>query len=178
MKIVKIILTVIIAAAALVLLAAAFLPSAYRVTRSIEIMRPADEIFPMVADFSNWTRWSPWAGMDPDSVTTVKDSPKGKNTVMTWEGPKSGSGSLSVESMIHGRSLKAKLVFNAPFEMESADSWTFEAVKGGTKVTWTNEGALEYPAGRFLGLFLDGWIGPDHDKGLANLKKLVEKNRL
>jgi len=31
------------------------------------------------------------------------------------------------------------------------------------------------PLNRWFGVFLEGMIGPDFEKGLANMKKLVEK---
>ena len=27
---------------------------------------------------------------------------------------------------------------------------------------------------RWMGLMMDGWVGPDYEKGLQNLRKLVE----
>jgi len=30
------------------------------------------------------------------------------------------------------------------------------------------------PVGRWMGLMMDGWIGPDFETGLGNLKTLVE----
>ena len=30
------------------------------------------------------------------------------------------------------------------------------------------------PAGRWLGLMMDNWVGADYERGLSNLKALVE----
>jgi len=30
------------------------------------------------------------------------------------------------------------------------------------------------PMGRWMGLMMDGWVGPDYETGLSNLKSLVE----
>ncbi len=46
----------------------------------------------------------------------------------------------------------------------------------GTRVTWTLESAFGYDlAGRYFGLVLDKFVGADYEKGLAQLKAVVEK---
>ena len=47
---------------------------------------------------------------------------------------------------------------------------------GGTRVVWVDAGDLgNNPVNRWFGLFLEKIIGPDFERGLANLKRLVEK---
>ena len=44
---------------------AATRPDTFSLSRSIAINAPAARIFPLIADFHEWTRWSPWEKMDP-----------------------------------------------------------------------------------------------------------------
>jgi hypothetical protein len=45
----------------------------------------------------------------------------------------------------------------------------------GTKVVWIDAGDLGMnPLNRWFGVFLDKLIGPDFEKGLANIAKKVE----
>ena len=45
----------------------------------------------------------------------------------------------------------------------------------GTKVTWDFDSKLNGIMERWFGLMFERWIGPDYEKGLANLKAFVEK---
>lgn len=46
----------------------------------------------------------------------------------------------------------------------------------GVKLAWSTAGDLGMnPVNRWFGLFLDRMIGPDFERGLSNLKTLVEK---
>ena len=50
-----------------------------------------------------------------------------------------------------------------------------EPAEGGVKVVWVDAGDLGMnPMSRWFGLFLDGMIGPDFEKGLAKMKRLGE----
>jgi hypothetical protein len=47
---------------------------------------------------------------------------------------------------------------------------------GGQKVVWTDQGDFGMnPMFRWFGLFIEKIIAPDFERGLANIKKLVEK---
>ena len=53
--------------------------------------------------------------------------------------------------------------------------WTFEATQAGTIATWRMEGdAGSDPVGRWFGFFIDGFVGPMFEDGLARLKKVSE----
>ena len=55
---------------------------------------------------------------------------------------------------------------------------SMEVVPGAnsTRLIWADAGDLGMnPMNRWFGLFLDKFIGTDFERGLANLKKLLEK---
>ncbi len=74
---------------------------------------------------------------------------------------------------------RLKVVYQLEFPdmgMSSTGSVELAADAGGTKVFWVDAGDLGMnPMNRWFGLFLDGMIGPDFEKGLSNIKKIVEK---
>jgi hypothetical protein len=50
-----------------------------------------------------------------------------------------------------------------------------EPTAEGTKVRWTGHFSMgNNPMSRWFGLFLDGMIGKDYEKGLADLAKVSE----
>jgi hypothetical protein len=47
-----------------------------------------------------------------------------------------------------------------------------------TTVTWSNGGKLGLsPVNRYFGLLMDRMMGPDFEKGLSNLKRIVEAKK-
>jgi hypothetical protein len=62
--------------------------------------------------------------------------------------------------------------------MGTQSNGTIELVAEGSaqKVVWTDQGDLGMnPVFRWFGLFIEKIIAPDFERGLANIKKLVEK---
>jgi hypothetical protein len=46
---------------------------------------------------------------------------------------------------------------------------------GKTTITWDLDTDMgNKPIGRYMGLMMDKWVSGDYDKGLSNLKALVE----
>ncbi len=174
MKALKILILAIVGILGLLLLIAAFLPSEYRVERSVVIAAEPDVVFDYVADFQNWSAWSPWEHMDPEVNITITDPSSGVGAVMSWDGAIMGQGNLTFTEVRRPEEVRSTLVFTDPFEMSSTDVWKFEKFDGGTKLSWSDEGTLSWPIERWLGLTLDGQLGPDFELGLANIKRVVE----
>ena len=174
MKALKILLIAIFGLIGLLLIIAAFLPDEYRVERSVVVNAEPGTVFEYVADFGHWSSWSPWQPLDPDAKITITDSGKGAGAVMTWDGEIMGKGNLTFTEVNPPYEVRSTLVFTDPYEMSSTDVWTFEAVGDGTKITWSDEGTLSWPLERWIGLTLDSQLGKDFERGLSNIKKLVE----
>jgi len=175
MKILKTLLLSVAGLIGALLLIAIFLPSDYRVERSIEISRPVPVVFDQVADFNHWPAWNPWTAMEPTARTVVSGAPRMVGSSWAWEGEKLGRGSLTIREIIPNQAIRSTLRFLEPQQMEARDSWTFLPANNGTRVIWANEGKLSYPMERYLGLFMDGMLGSDYEKGLAKLKQVAEK---
>ena len=158
----------------LILIVAALLPGTYTVERSVEIARPPEVVYPLVADYNNWLEWSPWPKLDPEAKQTVTGTPGAPGHHWSWEGETSGVGSMTIESVEANRSVQAKLVFKKPMESEADDSILLEPTPTGTKVTWRNSGNLPYTIGRFFGLGIEGMLGPQFEEGLAGVKSEAE----
>lgn len=159
---------------AIILVVAALLPGSYTVERSIEIAKPPEVVYPLVADYNNWLKWSPWPKMDPEAKQTVSGTAGAPGHSWSWEGETSGVGSMTLALAEENRSVQSKLVFKKPMASEADDSILLEATPTGTKVTWRNTGNLPYPVGRFFGLGVEGMLGPQFEQGLAGIKSLAE----
>jgi hypothetical protein len=91
-----------------------------------------------------------------------------------WESAKEGNGKMTITSQT-----ATKVVYNLEFpDMGTSSIGSVELVPdaSGTRVVWTDAGDLGMnPMNRWFGLFLEKLIAPDFEKGLSNIKKIVEK---
>ncbi|SLN22058.1 Polyketide cyclase / dehydrase and lipid transport [Roseovarius albus] len=151
------------------------LPREVAVERSIVIEAPASEIYPHVSNLQATTAWSPWLGQDPETKLTFNEVEAGVGAVMEWasDNPNVGRGHMEIVEAVENQSVAVALDFG---DMGTADaSWTFEEADGQTTATWgmvADMGAG--PIGRWMGLKMDDWVGADYERGLQNLKTLVE----
>ncbi|MGD1920944.1 MAG: hypothetical protein ACFCAD_19930, partial [Pleurocapsa sp.] len=69
------------------------LPSQVHVERKITINSRPQKIYPLIANFKQWHRWSPWAKIDPDA--NFKIVGRGVKQKMFWssDDPRVGKGS-------------------------------------------------------------------------------------
>nr|WKN39325.1 SRPBCC family protein [Tunicatimonas sp. TK19036] len=176
MNLLKKILAGIFIIVALFLLVALFLPSTYHVERSVVIQLPVEEVYPFVSNLNEWADWNPWTQTDPTVETTIIGSGHEIGSVWSWDGEKVGVGSLTIQELEPNKLMQSRLAFLKPQMFESDDIWTFEPINTGTKVTWINEGKLSYPVDRLFGLFMDGMLGRDFERGLENLKHITENS--
>ncbi len=179
MKILKSIIIVFIVIAALFFLIALFLPSTYTVQRSVVMECTPTDAYNLVSDFTTWMRWNPFTPLDTTAWAEVS-GPLGKvGSTWTWHGDLIGIGSLTITELDSPKSIRSKLVFSEPRSSEAVDSWNFEPVSEGTKVTWANTGNLSYPMGRWAGLFIERtMVAPTFERGLENLKEVCEEEEL
>lgn len=175
MQVLKKILYAVIGVIVLLLVVAIFLPSEYKVSRSIEINQPDSIVFAKVVDFNYRASWDPWVSMDPEAKTTISGPVGQPGSTWSWEGKETGKGRMTIVKVEKNRMIESKLEFLEPQAGESDVTWKFEPAAGGTMVTWQFSGAADYPVGRYLGLFMDTMVGSDFEKGLNNLKRVCEE---
>lgn len=150
---------------------------AFHVARSITINCSADEAFRKVKDFGTWTQWSPWLPADPDAVVTVSDDPANVDSHYHWEGDLVGEGHMTNLALNEPQSIRQRLDFIKPWKSTSEITWTFEPVGEGTKVTWIMAGSLPWFLFWMKGQ-MQGYISMDYDRGLLNLKSLIESGSI
>src|ERR1700755_1304121 len=112
-----IIAVVLALAIAWVLIIAATKPDRFSVQRAAVINAPADKVFPLIADFHEWRKWSPWEDRDPNLKRTYGGAERGKGANYAWEGNKNvGSGRMEILEANPSSLVKIKLDFFKPFE--------------------------------------------------------------
>ena len=170
-------------AVGLVLLIAAFAvvvwlqPDDYRLTRSTVIWAPAAKIFPHVNDLRQWENWSPWAKLDPNAKVTFSGPQSGQGASFKWDGnDKIGAGTMTITESKPNERIATRTDFTRPFEGTSNSDFIFSQTGNQTNVIWTMSGKQNFIGKAIcLVMSMERTLGPDFERGLAQLKAVSEK---
>lgn len=152
-------------------------PNRMTVTRELVIPSSPEKIFPHVVDLHKWNDWSPWAKIDPNAKITYSGTEKGTGASMAWDGNKDvGAGSITITDNAPDKVINIRLDFIKPFKGTSDVRFDFVPGIGGTNVRWTMD-SKNNMISKVMSCFIDceKMIGDQYDKGLNNLKSVVEK---
>lgn len=144
----------------------------YHVEKSIVINKSVDEISPLISDFHNWVKWSPWNVLEPGCKMEYSGTVGAPSHMMSWEGEFIGSGRQTLVSIVNGK-YEYDLEFIKPFKSKSKAGIILESVDGGTKVVWTLDASLPFFL-FFMVATMKSWLGMDYDRGLIMLKAVAE----
>jgi hypothetical protein len=150
------------------------------VHRSVRIEAPAEAILPFVRDFTEWPAWSPWEGQDADMQRSYTGTPGAVGSTYSWSGNrKAGAGTMRA-TVITPTEVEVALQFTKPFRSTSEVQFDLAPTADGrgTEVVWTMR-SPKTRMSRVMGavLNLEKFIGRDFEKGLAQLKAAVERDR-
>jgi len=151
------------------------LPASFDTRSTIIIEAPDEVIFNRVLNLKTWNDWSPWAEEDPYMSREYSGFPGVVGHEVYWEGEIAGTGRQTLKSLEKFKSIDFNLVFEKPTSSSSQSYWRLESLGDGkTKVTWGTKGSLSYPFERYFGFFLPKMLTKSFDRGLENLKKILE----
>jgi uncharacterized protein YndB with AHSA1/START domain len=148
----------------------------YTVQRTATMQAPPARVFDEIADFHNWTSWSPWEDIDPGLQRTYSGAPAGVGAVYQWSGNrKAGQGRMEIVDATEPTRVRIDLAFEKPWKSRSDTVFTIEPEGSGSRVTWSMTGKKTLMT-KVMGIFtsMDKVIGPDFEKGLARLKTTTE----
>lgn len=176
MKLLKKIGLVLAGLLVLLVLISFFLPSQVHVERSRFIAGPPEAAFAQVNTLKNWETWSPWHRIDPKNTTyTFSEKPEGEGAWYVWKSthPNVGNGKLTLTKSLPNEAVEANLDFEGMGT--SRTGYYFKPEGNGTRVTFSMDGDMSRPVvvGKYVGLLMDGMLGPMFEQGLANLDSVV-----
>jgi len=166
----------------LVLLAAAFAtlvwmqPDDYRLTRTATIAAPASAVFAKVNELSRWEDWSPWAKLDPNAKITFEGPRAGVGASFRWDGnDKVGAGTMTITESKPNERVATRTDFVRPFAGSSNADFIFSQTGEQTNVIWTMAGKHSFISKAIcLVMSMERTVGPDFERGLAQLKRVSE----
>jgi len=175
MKVLKTLLFVLVALIALLYGGGMMLSGKYTTQRSTLINAAPDKVYALVADPRGWKQWSAWNQRDPAMAIEYSGPASGPGAVWAWKSKSQGDGKMTFTGADPGKQLGYEIYF-PDFGTTSPGEFRFEAVSGGTQVTWVMNGDMgSNPLFHWFALLSDRMIGPDFEAGLKNLKAVAEK---
>ena len=148
----------------------------FRIERSQVIKAPASKIFPYISQLKLSHEWSPYEKKDPNMKKNFSGIDGQPGSKMVFEGNKdAGSGIMEILKIMPDEAVDLKLTMTAPFHAENTVFYLLTPETEGTRFTWAMEGD-----GGFMGklmstlMDIDKMVGADFEKGIDNLKQLVE----
>jgi hypothetical protein len=169
MKILKRILTGIVAIVAVLLLTALFINKDYHVERSVSINKPKEQVFSFVRQAKNQDQYNKWIQADPQVKKTYRGEDGTVGFVYAWESKEVGKGEQEISSIREGEQIDFAMRFKEPFESNAAARMITETVADNqTKLVWRMEGSNPYPM-NLMNLFVPTVLGKDLETSLATL---------
>lgn len=171
-----IILSVVIGLAVALVVVGFLLRREVTIECSVGIDRPAEAVFPWIADLKTWPEWTVWnKNEDPSLAYTYSGVAVGKGSMMSWTAKKMGNGSLSITDAAANHYIRYLLrmqnrtmVVHGNIEIESAGG-------GATLVQWFDSVDLGMnPFLRWMGMALKPMLRRAFHRNLAGLKSAVE----
>ena len=168
------IFTIFIIIAALVVFVGMTKPRVVHVSRSATMKATPTVVFNQITDLRKFAVWSPWAERDPDMEQSFNDK-IGVGAEMKWKGNKQvGVGTMTIVEADKPNSVKLALDFGPMGKATAA--WEIKKKGSGSEATWSVDADMgNNPIARLMGKKIGQMIGDDYEKGLANLKAIVEK---
>jgi hypothetical protein len=179
MKTLKKILIGIVAFVALLLIVALFVKKEYALEREIVINKPKQEVFDYIKLVKNSENFSVWVMADPAMRKEFKGTDGTVGFVYAWDSQDKnvGKGEQEIIALTDSGKIDYQIRFIKPFEgLASAYMATESVSDGQTKVKWGFASAMPYPMNLMcLFMNMEDILGKDLQKGLENLKVLLEK---
>ena len=170
------ILVVLVAVVVLFVIVVAARPSQFLVTRTANINAPDSAVFAQINDLHRWPSWSPWAKLDPNMKQSYDGAPAGTGASSSWAGnSKAGEGRMTIIESKPNEVVRMQLEFLKPFKATDTAEFILKPENNHTLVVWNMRGTNNFMF-KAVGMFMnmDKMIGGDFERGLAQLKSIVE----
>ncbi len=151
-------------------------PAEFRVTRSANVAAPPSAVFDQVNDLHKFEKWNPWGKIYPAMKVSYEGAAAGVGAVYKWAGNNEvGEGKMTITESRPSDLVRIKLEFLKPFASTADTEFTFKPEGNQTAVTWSMAGKNNFMAKAMcLFMSMDKMIGSQFEKGLADMKAMVE----
>jgi len=149
--------------------------SSYTVERSRTIPVAVERVYPLIVDFHQWPRWSPWEDLDPEMHRSYGGPESGTGATYAWSGNrKAGAGTMTITDVAENQRVDIDLTFDKPFKSQNKTTFMLAPEGEQTTVTWTMTGPRPLLM-RLMGplMNMDKLVGKDFEKGLDRMAQVA-----
>lgn len=151
-----------------------------KIEKQIEIKRNSKQVFDYLIKTKNQDNFSVWNMADPSMKKKYKGSDGTVGFLYSWDSTmkKVGAGEQKITGIDEGKSIEYEIRFFRP--MQNTGKTKFEITGKGKEhstVTWIFESPSKFPMSLFSPI-LKRMLGKDLEKGLINLKAILEKKSI
>jgi len=148
-----------------------------RIEKSVEIKKSLSEVFSYLKLTRNQENFSVWNMADPGKKTDSKGTDGTVGFVYSWDSTDKnvGAGEQEIKTIADGKSIEYEVRFFRPMKnVAKVFFYLSDKGNGVTNVSWVFESPSKFPMLLFAPIFKK-MLGKDLEKGLANLKGILEK---
>lgn len=162
---------------ALLLVMALFISKEMVIEKLVVIKKPKDQVFRFLKYTKNQDQFSVWNMVDPNMNKNYKGEDGQVGFVYTWDSTNKnvGAGEQETIKIEEGKSIEFEVRFFRPMKNVASVKLIVESISSDeTRVQWVFNGPMKYPMNLMKSIF-QNMLGKDLQKGLDNLKLLLEK---
>ncbi|MEI6094493.1 MAG: SRPBCC family protein [Gammaproteobacteria bacterium] len=155
------------------------IPSEWSISRSIVVHANIKEIYPLVSNFREWSKWSPWSSAKDSTLRYTYSGPEvGVGSKQSWTSKTMGNGWMECTSV----TLEDEVGYDLYIDIGFLQSTLYGNIKfisenNDTKVIWIDKGWSDKNLlKRWMNLVMKRMLSKDIDICLSGLKTLVEKS--
>lgn len=151
-------------------------PAHFEYQRSGFINASAEAIYPYLNNFKLGSAWSPFEHKDPKMKKTYAGPETGVGSKMVFQGNSDvGAGELEILKELPNQMVELSLQMTEPMNGKNMIQYTLTPDGTGTRFTWKMWGEGNFVS-KLMGVLIDcdQMIGGEFEKGIANLKVLIE----
>lgn len=150
-----------------------FMSGKYHAEKSLVMKAQPEVIFDQLNTLKNWEKWEPWGNVDTTIKMTFNGPESGVGASYSWTSKKSGDGTITISESVPPQMINYSLDFAG--QGKALAGFKLEPVAEGTNVTWWFDmDAGSNPIGKYMIKLMDGTMQDMLNKGLANIKGVVE----
>lgn len=154
-------------------------PSEFVVSRELAINAKPEDVFTHINNSKKSNEWMPWAESDPTAEMVYSGPEEGIGSTTSWDSTgQMGTGKAVVVESVANQMVKTQLTYTKPMNMTQLAEISLTPVNEETVVKWTVSGKNTFIGRLFCVFFdMDKMVGDQFEKGLSNLKKIVESGK-
>ncbi|MBK7711774.1 MAG: SRPBCC family protein [Bacteroidales bacterium] len=148
-----------------------------KITKSIEINKNSGLVFDYLRITKNQDNFSVWNMSDPDMKKTHLGNDGTVGFIYSWDSTMKnvGAGEQVITAIEEGKSIEYSIRFFRPMKNTGKTKFEITSIgKESTSVAWIFDSPSKFPMSLFSPIFKK-MLGKDLEKGLINLKRILEK---